>query len=303
MLPTLIDSHLHAQPSADIGRRFQEGFGFQSPPRSGAIPELLESMRCANIRKSLMVPWMPTGQILQGRLAKLGDVSRRQHEEIRNQVLADASALNQWAVDTVTKNPDQLACLVSLDPTLMTAPELEAEVEDKLSKGAIGLKIAPLFLEARPDDPKLAIIFEQAAKHGGHGLSQAGDTKMRGSTAWGHPQYFEEVLRTWPNVKIQLAHLGMGAEDEVARLMSLHDNLYADTSARLHEVGQRDKWSPADAAECFRRLGIERVLFGTNYPMHDQKHFVDVLQSLPLTDDERERILWKNAAELTPALG
>ena len=35
--------------------------------------------------------------------------------------------------------------------------------------------------------------------------------------AWGHPKYFEEVLRSYPDVPIQLAHLGMGAEDEVAR--------------------------------------------------------------------------------------
>ena len=44
--------------------------------------------------------------------------------------------------------------------------------------------------------------------------------------------------------------------------------------------------------------GAHRILFGSDAPWADQKEAVSILRSLPLTQDEQEQILWKNAAEL-----
>ena len=59
---------------------------------------------------------------------------------------------------------------------------------------------------------------------------------------------------------------------------------------RLHEVGQPGKWSLAETAEIFRRIGIDRVLFGTNYPFVGQADYVAVMEQMPLSEDERRRI-------------
>ncbi len=45
-----------------------------------------------------------------------------------------------------------------------------------------------------------------------------------------------------------------------------------------------------ETAELFRRIGIDRVLFGTNYPFVGQADYVDVMEKLPLSEDERRRI-------------
>ncbi len=82
----------------------------------------------------------------------------------------------------------------------------------------------------------------------------------------------------------------------MARLTARYPNLYADTSARLHEIGQPGAWSLAEAADWFRRIGIDRVLFGTNYPMHDPAQFLAVIRAMPLDDAEREQVLCTNAA-------
>ncbi|MDY3831328.1 MAG: amidohydrolase family protein, partial [Candidatus Ventricola sp.] len=47
-----------------------------------------------------------------------------------------------------------------------------------------------------------------------------------------------------------------------------------------------------------RRHGVEHVLFGTDSPWADQHAYVRKIQSLPLTDAEKTRILWQNAAGL-----
>jgi predicted TIM-barrel fold metal-dependent hydrolase len=142
----------------------------------------------------------------------------------------------------------------------------------------------------------VAIVFEEAARHGVFVLSQAGAHGYGPHPDWGHPRYFEAVLRAWPGVDVQLAHLGLGGEAEVARLTARHPNLFADTSARLHLIGQTGQWTPREAAEWLRRIGIDRVLFGTNYPMHEPAEYLEVLRALPLTEAERESILWRNAA-------
>ena len=47
-----------------------------------------------------------------------------------------------------------------------------------------------------------------------------------------------------------------------------------------------------------RRHGVERVLFGTDSPWADQRACVKSMQRLPMTDAEKARILWQNAADL-----
>jgi predicted TIM-barrel fold metal-dependent hydrolase len=298
----IIDFHTHVQPEANEGIAFQQQFGFADPPRNGTPEELLPIMDAAGIRRVLMVPWMPAQDLLERRLAG-SEPTAPERETARRAVRTEWSALNQWAVDTVAKHPERLSCLVGLDPILMHPDEVVAEVEDKLAKGACGLKIAPLFLRAAPDDARVAIVFEQARRHGVFVLSQAGAHGYGDQPDWGHPSRFEEVLRSWPTVDVQLAHLGLGGEAELARLTARYANLYADTSARLHEIGQPGGWSLAEAADWFRRIGIDRVLFGTNYPMHDPAQFIEVIRAMPLSEGEREQILWRNTAGILERAG
>ena len=288
---TAIDFHTHVQPDAEGGIAFQQQFGYAQPRRAGTPEELLPLMDACGIERVLMVPWMPAQDHVQQRLARRPGEA----EAVRREVLDEWRALNQWAVDCVSKHPQRLSCLVGLDPILMGETRMREEVRDKLAKGACGLKVAPLFLDAAPSDERMAGVFALAAEHGVFVLSQSGTNGFGAHAAWGHPRYFDAVLRAFPMVDVQLAHLGLGAEDEVARLTARHPNLYVDTSARLHLLGQPGEWSLAEAAEWFRRIGIERVLFGTNYPMHEPAEYLEVMRALPLRDGEREQIFHLNA--------
>lgn len=294
-----IDFHTHVQPDAAGGIAFQQRFGLARPRRNGTPEELLPLMDANGIERALMVPWMPAQDHVQERLAQRPG----EREAVCREVLDEWSTLNQWAVDCVRRQPRRLSCLVGLDPILMDRERMRREAADKLAQGACGLKIAPLFLGAPPDDERVAFVFELAREHGVFVLSQAGANGYGPRQAWGHPKYFEAVLRAFPQVDVQLAHLGLGAEDEVARLSARHANLFVDTSARLHLLGQPGEWSPAEAADWFRRIGIERVLFGTNYPMHEPAEYLDVMRALPLSDAEREQILYRNAAGILERAG
>jgi predicted TIM-barrel fold metal-dependent hydrolase len=86
----------------------------------------------------------------------------------------------------------------------------------------------------------------------------------------------------------------MGAEQDTIRLANKYPNVFTDTSLRLHEVGKPGGWSLKETAEMFRRIGVDRVLFASNYPFVNQSDYVEVMEKLPLTDDERRQIGFMN---------
>jgi uncharacterized protein len=135
---------------------------------------------------------------------------------------------------------------------------------------------------------ELAVLTLAVAHVPAEGLAKIGVSERY--TDIHHPNRFEAVARSYPRLKLVLAHLGMGAEQDTARLTNKYANVFTDTSLRLHEVGQPGGWSLKETAETFRRIGVDRVLFASNYPFVSQADYVAVMENLPLSDDERQRI-------------
>ena len=42
----------------------------------------------------------------------------------------------------------------------------------------------------------------------------------------------------------------------------------------------------------------KKCMFGTDYPLYNQKEYLEAVQSLEMTDEERELVFWKNANEV-----
>jgi predicted TIM-barrel fold metal-dependent hydrolase len=282
----LIDAHTHTQPTAAAGRAFTGQWGFDVD-RDGTVDELLRSMDGAGVRRTMIVPWLPAQDMVAGAVGRGTD-----RDEAVAAVVDEWRELNRWAAAAVTAHPDRLACLVGLDPVLMSEAVIEAEVAERLATGASGLKIAPMFIRRRPDDEAMEIVWRLARDHGVFVLSESGAQGYDSDTAWGHPAHFDAVLRAYPTVTVQLAHLGQGGEDDVAELTARYPNVVTDTSLRLGVE------APDRTAELIRRIGADRVLFGTNYPLVDQGAYAASLRALPLTDDELELVGRANAARV-----
>ena len=52
------------------------------------------------------------------------------------------------------------------------------------------------------------------------------------------------------------------------------------------------------AERLLRRIGLERVLFGTDYPIFPYERYYEVLDQMHFTDDEIEQIAYRNAANV-----
>ena len=283
----LIDSHTHTQPSAEEMKVFVARYGFDSD-RQGTLVELFSMMQRRHVVRTMIVPWLPAQHLVAEQVA-LG-VDR---DEAIDHVVGQWKRLNRWATDSVATHPDRLSCLVGVDPVLMGDEGVANEVAECLARGACGIKVAPMFIHRRPDDEVMEIVWRCAREHGVFVLAQSGASRQAGEEeAWGHPTHFEAVLRAYPTVTVQLAHLGIGAEGDVAALTSRYPNVMADTSMQL---GVRP---PDDIVAIIRRIGVDRVLFGTNYPLVDQAACVTTFEALPLTEEERHHIGYGNASRL-----
>jgi predicted TIM-barrel fold metal-dependent hydrolase len=123
-----------------------------------------------------------------------------------------------------------------------------------------------------------------------------------------HPDNFEPVVSAHSRLKLILAHAGLGAEARTVALAQRYPNVYADTSAwfdqRLtptswHNVNdptlrKGQAYSLSDAADVFRAIGIDRVLFGTNYAIRFPAPTLESVRGMPLTAAEHEQIFRAN---------
>lgn len=165
--------------------------------------------------------------------------------------------------------------------------EPEAEIERIISAGLRGIKLHPDFQGFDADSPKMDRIYRCIGSRIPI-LMHAGDERLDHAS----PRRIANVLEKFPELKIIAAHLGGHRRWDEAEEFLVGRNLWLDTSSALAFM------EPVRAVEIIRKHGIKRVLFGTDYPITYHDREIELFSRLDLEEEEREAILWKNAAAL-----
>ncbi len=174
----------------------------------------------------------------------------------------------------------------------------EEEIETLARAGVRGVKFHPNFQDFLPDDPTLAPVFRALARHRMIAFFHAGyDFSIPGAP--GSPERFARLHDRHPELTLVCAHFGgWRLWDDVEKFLLGRPNLYLDTSFVLGYLPD------ARLVDMSRRHGTDRILFGTDTPWREQADDVQLFLDLRFSPEEREAILWKNAARLlhlTPA--
>jgi len=162
--------------------------------------------------------------------------------------------------------------------------------------GFPGIKMHPMYQDYHADDPLLAPIYAALSErrmllevHCGRDIAFPPDDDRA------TPRRFANVIERFPELRLVCTHLGGWRMWEESSQLILGRNVYVETSFSLNEV------APERAADMIRRHGAERILFGTDWPWQRQDEALENLRGLGLTEEEMERICWKNAeAALNP---
>jgi uncharacterized protein len=296
----IIDMYAHVYRTAEIGRQALEDFA-RPLHWDGVIHELRAIMRETGIWRAVIATITPTQTMQEKALSQLppelSQESRQKAEaEVRERMLQRMDYNNFWGCEVGRTYPELLP-FINLDPILMDAVTIRQKVREAVRRGARGIVLLPGLHGFYGNDRRVWPIYEMAQSFQLPILSQTGDAgplPPGGRGHWGRPRYFGDVAASFPKLRLILGHLGKGYESEIAALTRRYPNVYTETSMRLSGLDEAGKWTPAEAVTWFRLIGIDRILFGTKWPLFDPQQDIDTVHKLPLTPEEKRKILGEN---------
>jgi predicted TIM-barrel fold metal-dependent hydrolase len=276
----VVDTHAHVLRSPDHGRELWSYFLGRGPasghplepPAFHTVEEAERVMDATGVAgmNILMFTW--SGKYWrdgQYTLPDGGPARAVAEEELRRRIVARIVENNEWAVRTCADRP-RLTTFCGIDPVRMTPQELLAEIVDKTGRGAAGVKFVPHDARVGGDDPRLWPVFEHLEAAGVPLLTEASGRPG----APGRPTTYRNALRDFPRLRLIFAHLGhdpvfgAGADAEVAELAQEHEGVHTDLSLRLPEM-IKGACTPTEFVAHLRRIGTDRVLYGTNFGFLD----------------------------------
>jgi uncharacterized protein len=290
----VIDAHLHTYKNPEIA--LQAMGGVSRAGCMGTPEELLDIMDEAGIDMAIQLNMTPAVAMFQAAMMKLPPQDREQaRPDIIDTMTGRIIRRNQWTCDIETENP-RLVAFPSIDP-IMGQESMVKEIEDRVSRNQIkGLKIHPAEGGFFPDEKILWPMYEAAQRLGlpviSHGGAFAADQEYT------KPERFSRVLGHFKDLTLVVAHLGLLYWDESVRLAENYRNVYFDTSAAIHGDDVEKSLTDAGAVELIRKIGVDRVMFGSDFPWYHPGRSLKRLMGMPFSDPEKKAILSENAIRI-----
>jgi hypothetical protein len=192
---------------------------------------------------------------------------------------------NRLMLDAIADYRSRLSGVGALSP--IEKPPPLSEIEDGLSSGLLsGLKVYTGYEHVYPDDERLRPYLELLEKLGKPVIFHSGDTYSESPGArlkYAHPLAVDDLAADMPDLKIVIAHLGFPWITDAAAVCLKNRNVYADLSGFVYGAFQADdREAFATVLQRFSAIvgGNHKFLFGTDWPISDQKSYVDVLRDV-----------------------
>lgn len=171
-------------------------------------------------------------------------------------------------------------------------PDLGGVLAKAAKLGFKGIKMHPEFQDFDPLDPEISEICRVCCELDFFVLFHSGPDAFFMPPYRSEPAKFAKLHRNFPDLKMILAHLGSWSDWEEADRLLAGLPVYFDTSFTAGLIDE------SHMCEIIRKHGAGFVLFGSDSPWQGQKESLDFICGLPLTDKEKELILYRNAFRL-----
>lgn len=201
---------------------------------------------------------------------------------------------NEFILKMCQAHPEQLIAAVNV-PVGQKSPG--AKLKEYIAEGAKLLKIHASADNEGADSPRYKALLKVASKaklpvilHTGCFHSHIFYKNPEAS----HAQNFAPWFKDYPETQFILAHMNFNEPSVAFDLAEDYPNVHVDTS-----------WQPSEIiGEAVRRIGAERVLFGTDWPFIGSnisvglKRIQDCVNANLITSEDSDLILGGNAVKL-----
>lgn len=161
----------------------------------------------------------------------------------------------------------------------------------------VATKIFPGHDTIYPTDKRLTPVYELCVKHD---LPVVIHTGGRKQGKYNDPKFIIKIAEAHPKLKIVIAHYFFPKVEYCHEMTRPYENIYFDTSGLAD-----DEVIAATGLQKIRRIlaltAKERpnnVVFGTDYAMCNIKKHIELVESLEISRQEKNRILSENAIKL-----
>jgi hypothetical protein len=166
-------------------------------------------------------------------------------------------------------------------------------------QGLCGVKIHCHVQSLSPDDARLDVVYEEAARAGKPVLIHAGSGPSLGGYgtdpgALCRPELMADALGRHPDTTVVVPHLGADHIEIYLGMLAEFPNLHLDNTMAVAGY-----FGPDPARELFERHA-DRILFGSDFPNipYAWDRELKRVLAMELTDATLDSILWKNAEAL-----
>ena len=310
--PLIIDAHMHVFESKEQGRWAKasyEGWEFgdsdSKPPYSeyaGDVEDALAAIHEAGASKAVMVHFFLPIIGLQEGVEESGrpltvEERRLAIGKAAPNIADELKEANFRACASVKDHPEILP-FICIDPWLLGPEEARDHLGDLVEgHGARGIKLHSVSQRFMMDDRRMWPVYDACveldvaiAAHSGRALGEA---------QYSEPRAFAEVYKTFPRLKLIMAHLGNGFWRQTKEVADAYPNAIFDTSEITEWYGAPLAPTPEELARLIKDVGPERVMLGTDFPWWTPAHCAERIMDLPvLSVEEKEGILGANAARI-----
>ena len=194
---------------------------------------------------------------------------------------------NTWAAEQSGNG------IISFGTVHPDAPDVADELHRIKSLGLKGIKIHPDYQGAFLFEEKMKTIYRLCEELELPVIIHMGYDPVSPIVRHAMPYHLVAVNETFPKLKIIGAHLGgMFAWEDVLFYLCGRKNIWLDTAYLANEI------DPKQMTVIIKKHGADKILFASDCPWHTPQMERDFIETLPLSESEKERIYWKNASEL-----
>lgn len=203
---------------------------------------------------------------------------------------------NDYIMEAISRYPDRLVGFCAIQPRAGDAAI--AEIERCVRGGIRGIgEMRPDIQGFDPDDEAIMSPVIEAARHHGlilltHSSEPVGHEYMgKGSIT---PDILYRFISKFPDLPIVCAHWGGGLPFYalMPEVKTALENVFFDTAASPF------LYRPDIFKHVAEIVGVDKILFGTDYPLMPQSRVIKQLQSLNIGEEAEALILGGNAKRL-----
>ena len=195
-------------------------------------------------------------------------------------------SINEFIAQSVVQSGGKFTGLGTLHPD---SGDIKGDIEHLMELGLKGVKLHPDIQQFKIDDYRCLRIYELCEQLELPILMHTGDFRYDFS----NPNRLLPVMEIYTGLTVIGAHFGgWSVWDEAAEKLAGLPNLYVDTCSSLYSLDSQK------AKKLIYAYGVDRVLFGTDYPMWETAEELERFFKIGLSEEEYKKILYENAAGL-----